>query len=68
MQTENFIPKKEKVKIILTSDASCPDSIVEEVMNKLLSFFKNVRNLEDVLQKIAWNRKNYITESYKNLH
>jgi 4-hydroxy-3-methylbut-2-enyl diphosphate reductase len=53
MQTENFIPKKEKVKIILTSGASCPDSIVEEVMNKLLSFFKNVRNLEDVLQKIA---------------
>jgi 4-hydroxy-3-methylbut-2-en-1-yl diphosphate reductase len=53
LQTENFLPKKEKVKIILTSGASCPDAIVEEVMNKLLSYFKEVRNLVDVLQSIA---------------
>lgn len=52
-QTENFIPRKEKVKIILTSGASCPDSIVEEVMNKLLSFFKKVKNIEEVLRSIA---------------
>jgi 4-hydroxy-3-methylbut-2-en-1-yl diphosphate reductase len=53
LQTGNFIPKKEKVKIILTSGASCPDSIVEEVMNKLLSYFENVRNIEEVLNSIA---------------
>jgi 4-hydroxy-3-methylbut-2-en-1-yl diphosphate reductase len=53
LQTNNFIPNKEKVKIILTSGASCPDSVVEEVMNKILSFFKKVRNLEDVLQTIS---------------
>lgn len=53
LQTENFIPEKEKVKIILTSGASCPDSIVEEVMNKLLSFFKNVKPIEEVLKTLS---------------
>lgn len=52
-QTENFIPVKEKVKIILTSGASCPDAIVEEVMNKLLSFFKNVKPVEEVLNGLS---------------
>lgn len=50
--TENFLPSKVPVKIILTSGASCPDAIVEEVMNKLLSYFKNTRNIEDVLKSI----------------
>jgi 4-hydroxy-3-methylbut-2-en-1-yl diphosphate reductase len=55
LQTNNFILKKDKVKIILTSGASCPDSIVEEVMNKLLSFFKNVKNINEVLQIVERN-------------
>lgn len=53
LQTENFIPGKDKVKIILTSGASCPDSIVEEVMNKLLSFFKNVKPIDEVLKTLS---------------
>ncbi len=52
-RTESFIPAKEKVKIILTSGASCPDAIVEEVMNKLLSFFKNVKPIEEVLNRLS---------------
>jgi 4-hydroxy-3-methylbut-2-en-1-yl diphosphate reductase len=53
LQTENYIPEKDKVKIILTSGASCPDSVVEEVMNRLLSFFKNVKSIEEVLKKLS---------------
>jgi 4-hydroxy-3-methylbut-2-en-1-yl diphosphate reductase len=53
LQTGNFIPRKEKVKIILTSGASCPDSVVEEVMNKILSFFENIKKIEEVLQTIG---------------
>jgi 4-hydroxy-3-methylbut-2-en-1-yl diphosphate reductase len=53
LQTGNFIPRKEKVKIILTSGASCPDSVVEEVMNKILSFFDNIKKIEEVLQTIG---------------
>jgi 4-hydroxy-3-methylbut-2-enyl diphosphate reductase len=34
--TLDFIPSKEQVRIVLTSGASCPDSIVENVMYQLL--------------------------------
>jgi 4-hydroxy-3-methylbut-2-enyl diphosphate reductase len=52
LKSENFIPKKETVRIILTSGASCPDAIVEEVMNKLLSFFPDTKKIEEVLKSI----------------
>lgn len=42
LQTENFLPVKEKINIALTSGASCPDSVVDDVLKKLLSFFRNV--------------------------
>lgn len=52
LETENFLPEKDKIKIILTSGASCPDSVVEEVMNKFVSFFGNVKDTEEVLKAI----------------
>jgi 4-hydroxy-3-methylbut-2-en-1-yl diphosphate reductase len=38
--TTEFIPKKNPVKILITSGASCPDAMVEGVIEKLVSFFK----------------------------
>jgi len=49
--TNNYMPQKEKVKIILTSGASCPDAVVDEVLTKTLSFFKDVRNAEEVINE-----------------
>lgn len=54
--TYNFIPVKDKVKIILTSGASCPDSIVDEVLQKILSYFNNTKNIESVLKKFEINK------------
>jgi 4-hydroxy-3-methylbut-2-enyl diphosphate reductase len=51
LTTENFLPDKVPVKIILTSGASCPDALVEEVMMKILSYYENVRPVEDLLKE-----------------
>ncbi|MDA7794439.1 4-hydroxy-3-methylbut-2-enyl diphosphate reductase [Flavobacteriales bacterium] len=53
IETANFLPNKEKVKIILTSGASCPDSEVDKVLNKLLSFFEGVSPVDEVLNDFS---------------
>jgi 4-hydroxy-3-methylbut-2-en-1-yl diphosphate reductase len=35
--TYDFLPDKEPIKILITSGASCPDAMVEAVINKLVS-------------------------------
>ena len=49
LSTQNFLPEKEKVKIVLTSGASCPDAVVDDVLNKILSFYKNVKSIDEVV-------------------
>jgi len=39
LTTNNFLPDKAPVKILMTSGASCPDAMVEAVIEKLVSFF-----------------------------
>lgn len=46
IQSEDFLPKKEIVTIALTCGASCPDSIVDSVLNKILSYYAGNRNFE----------------------
>jgi 4-hydroxy-3-methylbut-2-enyl diphosphate reductase len=47
--TKDFIPKKDKVNIILTCGASCPDAVVERVLQKLLHCFEGVQTEEEAL-------------------
>ncbi len=49
--TKNFIPQKEVVDIILTSGASCPDAVLDRVLQKLLTCFENTAGIETVLSK-----------------
>lgn len=39
ISTSDYLPTKEPVKILMTSGASCPDALVEGVIEKLLTFF-----------------------------
>jgi 4-hydroxy-3-methylbut-2-enyl diphosphate reductase len=52
LSTENFIPDKNPVDILLTSGASCPDAVVESVLRKLHSFFPDAFDLDETIAKI----------------
>jgi 4-hydroxy-3-methylbut-2-enyl diphosphate reductase len=49
----NFLPQKFPVKVLITSGASCPDALVEGVINKLNSFFPANKSLEEMMQAFA---------------
>jgi 4-hydroxy-3-methylbut-2-enyl diphosphate reductase len=51
--TSGFIPQKDPVKIVLTSGASCPDTLVDRVMLRILTFFPTAKPLEAVLKDFA---------------
>lgn len=44
--TKNFMPDKQKVTIMLTCGASCPDAVVESILLKLHSFFPDALPIE----------------------
>jgi 4-hydroxy-3-methylbut-2-enyl diphosphate reductase len=51
--TENYLPRKNPVDIILTSGASCPDAVVDEVLHKLLTYFEKTKNIDEVLEEVV---------------
>lgn len=51
--TDNFIPEKNMISVVLTSGASCPDSLVEKVLRKFLSFFENSKTPDEIIAEIT---------------
>ncbi|HMR57722.1 MAG TPA: 4-hydroxy-3-methylbut-2-enyl diphosphate reductase [Cyclobacteriaceae bacterium] len=47
--THEYLPNKKPVRIVLTSGASCPDTLVDRVMLRLTSFFEPVKTVEEVI-------------------
>lgn len=45
----NYLPQKPKVRILLTSGASCPDAIVERVLLRLVKYFPTAKSVEEVM-------------------
>lgn len=54
--TENFLPSASissaPLKIVITSGASCPDSLLDAVMNRLNSFMGATKNTEEVINEL----------------
>lgn len=50
LETENWLPSDKKpLKIALTSGASCPDILVDEVLLRLLEFFDDAKEVDEVI-------------------
>lgn len=53
--TRNYLTKSAPQKIILTCGASCPDAVVEDVLNTLLGLFGEEINLQESIIKSLEN-------------
>lgn len=51
-QTTKYLPDTKPLKIILTSGASCPDTVVDRVMLKLLSYFPDAFSVDEILHSL----------------
>ena len=50
---KEFLPEKESIRVIITSGASCPDAVVDEVLQKILLLIgEEAKNLEKCLENL----------------
>ena len=50
IETENWLPQKNPTDIILTAGASCPDALLDEVLQKIVAWFPDSHSTETVLK------------------
>jgi 4-hydroxy-3-methylbut-2-en-1-yl diphosphate reductase len=53
LTTNNFLPTKAPIRIIITSGASCPDSVIEGVIHKINSFYSDLKSAEEVIKHLS---------------
>ncbi len=52
LKTDGWLPKdKTPLKVALTSGASCPDILVDEVLLRVLEFFEDSKEVDEVIEK-----------------
>jgi len=56
--TQNFLPTTLPVKILITSGASCPDALVEEVIEKIISYYPGSILMSDMINQFGLMDKN----------
>lgn len=51
--TENYIePGNNQVRILLTCGASCPDAVVERILQRIVSFFPGAKPVNEVMDSV----------------
>lgn len=51
LRTQGFLPDEEPLKILITSGASCPDALVEQVIQRLVSFYDVTKTVDEVIEE-----------------
>lgn len=49
--SDHYLPDESPAKILITSGASCPDALVEEVIRKMASFYQAEDKIETLIRK-----------------
>ena len=52
---ENYLPQKEVVRILITSGASCPDTVVEASIRKIAAYFGKENLIDDLAHQWELN-------------
>ncbi len=55
----NYLPEVEHPTIIITSGASCPDSLLERVMTKILDYYQIEKNAEIAVDEMSAKLSRY---------
>ena len=53
LETQGFLPAHTPVRIVLTSGASCPDTLVDAVLERLLSYYPDAKSVEAVFAEMG---------------
>jgi 4-hydroxy-3-methylbut-2-enyl diphosphate reductase len=51
IKTSGYFPDKDLSTVLLTSGSSCPDAVVDQIIQKIVSFFNNTKSIEEVLEE-----------------
>ena len=51
--TTNWLPAKRPLTIILTSGASCPDTLLDRVMMKVVGFVEGVKDPVEIVERMV---------------
>lgn len=49
LNTTGYLPEKEPVRILITSGASCPDAVVENVIRRVASFYNSIEAVDEYI-------------------
>ncbi len=54
MSKRSFLPNKKPLRILITGGASCPDGLIQQVVNRINSFFpeNELRSMDEVIDDI----------------
>ena len=54
METRPFLPEKDRIRVLVTGGASCPDGILQQIICRINGFFppEKIRSIESVLAEI----------------
>jgi len=55
IKTRNWFPVRQPLDIVLTAGASCPDSLLEDVLRKIVDWFPDARSDHEVLEAFQSN-------------